>query len=1547
MSEVSADLSKLKHTLQNEQNSSQFEHLVAALLGHLLDVPIAVARSGFQYGADAGPAGQQGRRFRLECKQYRDTSRLNERELLGEYEQALTRDRALEAWVLISTSRVPEQIWQTLDQHGEQRGVPIILIDWSGHEIPPLAALCASGPDLVETRFSSEAGSAARALQRVSDDAINRLRRHLESWCLGYESLRKRSHDKLNNIWNSRRESNSALGQDAAGGSRENKIKRNTVHNALNEWWQGSARKDAPAAIIGWEGTGKTWAALNWLIDSQEKQPIVLIVPSSAVSPTLSFSESNVTQFLAERLYETSRVRDSGHWRRRLDYLLKRPHDEGPLLTIVLDGLNQEPSVSWLSLFKVLQGKTFAKKMRVIISTRKSHFETKLSSLRGLVAPAVPIEVKRYDTLLGSELDQMLEYEGLVRNDLNPDVLEMARTPRLFDLVVRFRERLGISGQVTIHRLLWEYGRDTLGVRAGQSFSEEEWRDWLRKIARAHREGVQRYSRRSLGQTVSRPDLTASDVERRLSDIIDGRFATSSPSGELQLSPAVVSHALGVALVNDLDQVDSTAFESVDAKLKEWLDPISGFDQSAEILRAAVSILVEQGRAALPAVPGVLLTAWLQAQNVDDAHRREIVDLAPSLTGALLDVVEHSESRTHGSARAWAVKALREIPRTDRAALTTIVARADRWLRTIFRDIDTRPSANKEHNKWRSDQLRERIGTDSAGPIVVVGIEFTLVDHPVGLVKAAVPPIIEGFPLAGAMPIFEAAATELAATNRSRCWDELRWLCLFNKVDPEETAIKLRGLSARIIRHNTEPGIHPDLSKRISALLLWLTGEEVDDDTAASLNPSIGSMFTYEKDYLPRPSQSLLPLERRHAEITLNDTKLALQFRIERIGDLWFDPSFVPPESFVAELRGAATSIDMKRLNQHRGRTIEDHHFEKLEPALARCAPNLLADLIRRKMRSFAKCPQEARYRNASSTTQHFVLAGDNEVVALRTLRLKEGGDDENHESLVACHLLMVEIRDLDVKKQFDTLIQANLTVIWNDVATVLRPLKPDDADALIDRYTTGSQKQQRNLLTLLSSQQVKLSTKAWSWIERFRKHQDHPNLQALVFKILARADLVRFGRTLLDEGWSWNPADKDWVNHYGTDALIEATSSVPFDELALRIAPWRLLEAARRRGGDPTEVRFAAGILDLALTGKEVNEPDPGSNLSIDLTRAKSWPFLYSAEPRWSENEVENLRLAFDSEARKQAYQRAIDTAASRIREARRSGAPLFNVVIDAKDFEPLFLHAPYFVDRWLDGCSELTPEFQRRVHLAEGVFLALCEVLLAHNPEQGASLWRALRASMMTRYIGAARVDDLLHMAFRAPDSTAVASLRAELAELKYCHTDRALFDLTIAASHNAKTEWVNTVVEDDQASPDAWRRARATILEGFSTNNSLPVTGAWPDGETKTTSARLTWMAARSQFIEACARHWWRSYLKAGDPATAYAAWVLFLRSADRRNWVWMKDDADTAREPNNFFDRKIAHFQTNQRNLERAMKDREKKFGQNFLHRKVSRGIGPWT
>ncbi len=1464
---------RLKQELQQGGKPSDLEHLSAALLSRLLDVPIAVAKSGYQYGGDAGTAGQQGRRLRLECKKYSDTSKLNERELLGEIDQALERDEALEAWILVATRTVPEQLQQSLVQKGEKIGVPIVIIDWVDHGIAPLAALCAFAPDLVEKEFSQEAGKVACALQPISGQAIERLRRDLQSWYLGYDALRTLSHEDLGKIWKSPSESKAKLGQDAAGGAQKKKVKRSTVHKALNTWWHGPAQDDAPVAVVGLEGTGKTWATLDWLIDKRDEQPIVLVIPSSAVVAG-HVLEISVKQLLSDRLHEMSKgIRDREHWLRRLENLLKRPDNEGPILTVFFDGLNQEPSVQWQQFLMVLQGTPFKKKVRVIVSTRTHYYEDRLSEFRGLEDPVERVDVDIYDTAPESELDKMLAFENLTQADLHDDVIELARKPRLFKLVVDFREELVEAGQVTVHRLLWEYGRDTFGVRAGRSFSKDEWRDWLKEIAQQHRNGIENYSERALVETVARHDLSENQVYARLSDIIDGRFATRDPSGNLQLTPAVVAHALGLVLLIYLDQEASPTFETLNTRLAEWLDPIAGLDEKAEILRAAVSILVEQERAAESFAPGVLVTAWLQSQNVPHEHRQELADLAPNFPDALLDAIEYSDSYTHDSARFWAVYALRNIPKEDTTAFTKIIERTRRWMSIVSRDVDTQRNANGERDKRRSDRLKRLIGIDASQPIKVVGVELELVDSVSWSLLSTVPSIIEVFPLAEALPIFERAAISLAVRGRSEGWDGLKWICLLNEVDPDNTVKALRELSKEVCRRTPEPGIHPDLPRRVAELLLRLTGHQADEDKAVDIEPDLDRLFSYKKDYLRKPGQSWFPLERRHAEIVLADTELSLTYRVKRTKELWLDPNFEPPDTFVAELRKAAESIDVEKLERYMGLTSEDHDFEVLEPVLARCAPDLLADLIRRKMQSLSTCPPEFQQPRVLRTINHLILADEAEIEAVRKLRLISESDNENTDAHVTERLLLIELQNLDAQAQFDLLLQSGLEDFWTYFLKVLCCPTRDDIDALITRYATSSSSKQRALLILLSSSPVELTDNAWSWVENFVKKQEG-DFRRWAFEILACADPIRFGQILDAEGWSWDPSENVDINHYGTYALIEATADMPFEELAPRLAPWHLLKATRLRGDIPTEVRLAA---------------------------TKTFNHRYS-ENSW----------------------------------------------IDVEDFKPVLMHAD-IVEQWLADYCEMT-EVSRYNSSAEKFFLVLCEALLIHLPEKGARLWHELRSTIITRYIGNAGVEDLMHMVFRVPDSPEVMKLREELVGLEYCHNDQKLFEFAIAASYNGKSDWLDTFIHNERASALVWRQKRAEVLAGFTANNSLPVAGAWPDGEIRTTHAKFALRSARHRWIEACAHHWWRTFLNACDPAEAYAAWVLFLQSADHRAWVWIYQDLEAADDSTDFFQRKIKHFRLNHSNLKNAMKKREGNFGdkmdQHFLYRKTVQSIGPW-
>ena len=1447
---------KLKRALQSDQDASKLERLAAALLGRLLDVPIAVASAGFQHGADAGPAGRQGRRFRLECKKYRDTSSLNERDLHGEIVQALARDEALEAWILIATRAVPEQTQQSLIQHGEREGIPVVIIDWGNeHDVAPLAALCAFAPDLVEELASHDASGSARFLQAVSDDAIERLRRDLQSWCLGFNSFRERSFETLNRIWNSPRTSTAELGQNAAGGAQEKKVKRRAVHEALYGWWRGPARDDAPAAVVGLAGAGKTWATLDWLIDSQDEQPIVLTIPSSAVAKGLSdVTETSVKELLAKRFYEMTGIQSSEHWFRRLNYLLKRPVEEGPVLTIFVDGLNQEPSLEWARFLKVMQNESFKKRVRVVFSTRDFHFDERLQAIRSLIVPFKRVAVGFFDKDPGGELDRMLEFEGLRQNDLHSDVIDWACVPRLFSIVVRFREQLVGSGEITVHRILWEYGRNTFGELGEKSFSPNEWKDWLREIADGHSKQIPEYSRRKLGETVALSDLSPDDVFARLSDIIDGRFATRNHSGDFELNPAVVAHALAVALLDHLRRAASPSFEALQAELTEWLDPIAGFDERAGILRAAVSILVAQQRVTEPPVPGVLVTAWLQSQNISEDHLQEIAALAPNFPDALLDAVEHSGTNYHDAARLRAVDALRAIPRKDSAALAKIVTRARRWL-----------------SEFPSEVV-------DPGPFRVLGVELVSGDRSPELLKAAVPSIIDGFPLVATLPIFETEAVAAVQSGiPSVCWGRLRWLCLLNRVDPEEMAAALRELSEEIRRRQPESGIKTDLPERVAVRLLGLTGRDEDEDTAASILANVDRSLTYERDYLPRPGKSVFALERRHAALALNETEEKLLLRVQRTREFWFDPTFEPPESFVEELRAAADCIDVEQIGRSRYPTTDGYVLREFEPVLARCAPDLLADMIRRTMRSIATSPPESRYWSAIHMTDHFVLASEAEAEAAQALRLRGREDDEAKEAWVANELLLLEVRDLEAQTQFDTLIQADLKSFLPDFSEVLRPLTPNDIDALIRCYALCSPKQQDDLLILMSCRPQALSDNAWAWISDYAKQKGNECRWA-AFQILTQADSMRFGRALVDDGWSWEQDESLRISHYGTEALIEATSDFSFPDIASRLAPWRLLNAVRRRGADPGEVRLAADMLGRWLMGDRIKERPPG-------------------------------------------------------------------FYVEAEDFGPVLRYAPDAVEQWLEGCSEPTAEFRARAH--NSIFRPLCETLLAHDPCKGVQLWRVLDATISC--YGPTNVDDLWHMAFRAPDSPAVTELREELAELEHCHTDKALLDLAIAASYNDRADWLKNRIGTDQASTLAWKRKRGVVLAGFTSNNALPVADAWPDGEIRTTYAGLAVSSARHKWIEACARHWWQVYLEAPNPPEAYAAWVLFLRSADRRAWVWMQQDQDAAiaRNSDDFFSRKVVHVQLNQDNLKNAMKKRDDKMDRKFLHREVAKGVGPWA
>lgn len=1525
-------------------SSGTLERLAAALVGDLLGVRISVAPSGFQHGGDAGPAGRGERRFRIECKRYKDSSTLSTRELLGEIDQAIARDEALEAWVLVSTQDVGEKIVQGLHQKGESVGVPVVVLDWDAIGVGPLAALCANAPDLVQKLTTETAAEAARHLSVAAGASVKQLRRDLETWALGFEELRARSHRTVLEVWRSPKEATAGLGQNAAGGAEDKRIRRQSVHDALDCWWRGAPEGDSPAAVVGLEGVGKTWAVLDWISDRLDDLPIALVVPSSSWAGVRPATPTSIKEYLADRLYEISGVRDRTHWLRRLDRLLKRPADEGPVLVMFVDGLNQQPSVEWLRILKALQAPAFEGRIRVVVSTRPFHFEGRLSRLRGLISPPVPIQVERYDDTIGGELERMLALEQLSRDQLSPDLLDLARTPRLFRLVVRLRARL-MGVPVTVHRLLWEYGRDTLGVRSGHSFSESEWRAWLQEIAGRYRDGIRGLSLRELGDTAGRPDLSHDEVHARLSDIIDGSFAKEYEPGKVQLTPAVVAHALGAALAMRL-VAHTDSFDAAQAELERWFDPISGLDQTAEILRASVSILVESGADMKSPAAGALVTAWLHSQNVPDDHQQEIVGLARHLLHPLLDAVEQSGLRAHSAARAHALHAIRTIPQSDPEAHDTIVARVLKWLTTVSRDVrSTAEAADVE--RVRADRWVRLIGIDRAGPITVLGVDLILVDNDHNRLDGVAAGLLHGFPLRPATAVLEAAALQMALRATSEPWNAFKWLCYLNALDREDTARAIRSLAEEIARRPPENGVNAALPARVAALLLRLTGDADDEDQAANLEPGLERRPSYEEHYLRDPARSGFRLERRHARLTLEEQDLRLIYRIQRTRTLLADPTLEMPSAFVAELQAASQTIDAARLTRAMGMTEEDHAFEEVTPALARCAPEQLGEIVRGWLRSFAGRKADERWPCAVTAPRALMLVGPVEAAAAKALRLSATDSGGSQESFATSQLLLLEVHAASGAEQASSILETDLAKITVELGASLAPIEPAEVDALIARYGESPVPRLKVLLTILGCQVTSLSDGAWSWVLETALHVD-PELRGTAFRTLARADARRFGRDLWNRGWSWSAGDDYWVAQYGSVAMAEATGAIPFEAVAQRLVPWSVIDAARRRGSDPAEVRLAATLFGEPMTDDSLEVPDPGATVLVERTERAAQPFRIGVdEPSIAQvDNAEAFARTFDTKGRVEALNRTTRIAAQRIDSARRRGAQLYLVDVSPADTDAVFDSAPNVLARWLEGMAERSTQFQHRVHLAEAAYLAICETLLRRDPHRGAVLWRSLAKTLATRFTTTADVDELVHMLFRVPDSPPVHALRNALLDLDRCHTDAYLFEIAVAAAVNGKSAWLQGAITLDQVAAEPWKRMRAVVLEGFTVGNALPVDAAWPSGEIETVTQEARRSAAHFRYMEACARHWWRAFLAATTPDEAYSAWELFMGCADRRAHAWMSQAIDPQAPETPLGRSKAVHVRLNRQRLNAAMKKQEDKLDRRFLGREVSQGVWPW-
>lgn len=1501
-STIDARLATLKKELEDAA-ADAFERLAADLFCRLLgDIGVSVSKPGSQFGGDAGTAGLRRRHLRLECKRYKESTPLSPRSLAGEVMEAALKDPQLEAWVLASTKHVSETERNIARDGGAKLGVPVVVIDWAdppvGVGINAMAALCAKWPAIVEKQISKAAGDAARALAAHAGATAENLAKDLEAWNIGFNDLRGRSHVHLQKVWTDSAQSLATLNQDAAGGRPGvHLIERKSVLQALLAWWLAPPDPRSPAVLVGQEGAGKTWVSLDWLNRIVASLPIVVPVPASTFLNHQDFSEAGVRELLAQSLrWLAGSHQGTEFWRARVDRILQRPVAEGVAVLLLVDGINQRPTVGWEALGQALQADSLAGKVRILFTTRRHFFDTNMRQFASLKFTPTQVHVGGYSQ---EELEQLLRLNGIDKADIPPSLLNLASTPRLFPLIVRLKNSDALRADATVLRLLFEYGKDVHQVRSSSALTDEAWVSWLGSRALEYRDrlvktgsGASVLTIKDVTSSLADPSVSPEDVARRLSDVVDGDLfqVQGSLTGTKKLSlkeqPTVLG--LGIALLDSLEGAENT-LEGVQAHALKWLEPVGAIDLSADVLRAALAILSAVGANDGAALTDGLLLLWLNAQNPSPNIERDALAFGESFPRSMLTVIEHSVSGSRSAAFHYAVQSIRRLPRARTDDWDRITQRMLEWTSWVMLPSQAHLNDPNHYAARHQQQLLTRIGVSTPGRVLVYGESLKLDYSHAGDPSASIPAILEGHDLTMFLPVIRRAAVREAVRVdlESRCWDGLRWVLLLASQNRKQARDEIVKMADAVLACTPEAGVHQRLRNRVAAYLLRLTNVQQHEERAFTINETFGSTWDYDKDYASDPGNSFFELEYRHLDLVLNNANLPAGRRLDKLRGFLALPELKVPDVLVEPVKAALAAQTFERVDETGQTTAEEHNLERLEVLAARLAPAEFAQMSRRRLAALATRKGEAKYWSALAAPELLLAIQKAQASAFAALRTSSVDLQRDEPANTWC--LQLELLHKPLREQLQLLLSATNFYFLTDLVAVVRPASSAELHDFIVANPKDRVKACNVVMQVMAYQVPQVTDALVQELLPFLE-SDNKDLRSVAFVALALSAPELTGRMLMSRTWKPDALDP-WVAHYGSTAIAAATKRLDFADVLALVAPWRWLDAAMARGSQPGELELATKRLIAVLYEPAETLPSPEGVLSVRVPKPAELARVLVTEPSQRSGDIGELLKQTNrdpDEVQKRMDELAKDAAAI-IDKVRSSGHSLYLHTFSSETVEAAYKAAPSMWEELLEGAEAKSTSFVRRVHTAEGLYLALCEALLKHAPAKGLRLWRALVDTMKVRFNGVAKIPELVHIALRAPDSAEVSSLRADLTALLRCNTDQDLFELVIACQMHGRDKWLEDFINDDRSSDQPWRHKRATVLSAF---HRMPAVDKlqWPEGQTVGSLRSLERNLLKWTNRAVLAKHWWERFLDAPDADIAFAAWHVFLSTADRRAWIW---------------------------------------------------------
>ena len=777
----------------NPTGAGGFEGLLEGVLSELTGQAFYLAKSGHQDGSDVRSAPYNFFKIGLEAKRYQPSSKLPLDALLHKITNALGAHTPVDLWLLAATRPVNVSDREKLHAHGEAHGIGVIVLDWPDNlaQLCELAVICASAVNTCKALLNpTEPLTAALELIRQApefESVRSRVLDQLTQADTGYESTRLASER-----WMVQAQASLATAKWRLGGhhnlgeSEYGVIPRAAINAQLDEWYAGG---HGVAALLGDEGMGKSWAALDWynrLKTSETSAPLTVFLGAKAIGA------SDVKPTLAKALADQTGVRSVAFWEKRLA-LWERSGGNGVRMLILVDGLNENfQFIKWADWLQPLFEDHLGGMYRVLVSCWPHWWES-LVGLTNLTPNPLEINIEGFSD---AELAALLAAMDVKRSDFATAVLGLMRVPRLSSLVAKHREKLKDSGDVTAERVIYEDWKDRLerrGPNAG--LTDLEMKSFVAELGRNFKSDIDRaVTRKEVIETLSdESGKSSSELQAAVTELSSGAWLKPGPRPHtFRVAPDRIPFVLGVTLVSHIREEKEAA--TVEARIAEFLDPLKAHSLGAAILRAATTIALIEADP-LPVVRKALLSRWLDEQNfrVDDFDAFwRLVGLDPAL---FLDLAE---------AR-WLARAGRSL--SDEVLIKGFANAADfcdfkavlkrrltQWLGTAWPDpkvgaVLGKVDQTKADSQQRAHETRSRhtkwVSSEVAQSFVPVRLDS---HEDWSWLSPRALAILSYMERASFADVLEAWALSRAMMGCVRHKEEVAWLLRLNPNDASETA---------------------------------------------------------------------------------------------------------------------------------------------------------------------------------------------------------------------------------------------------------------------------------------------------------------------------------------------------------------------------------------------------------------------------------------------------------------------------------------------------------------------------------------------------------------------------------------------------------------------------------------------------------------------------------------------------------------------------------------------------------------------------------------